>query len=233
MALVLSTRATSRKRDASTTTRGRTGKLAADTIAALLRLGLDADPNTVFNTRRPAVRVVVAQRSHRSRVGHGSFESGTEAISLETVDRFECEGGTLGLVFDDDGHTLNLGRTTRDYTTRQRIAMAVRDGGCRFGGCERPISWCEAHHINEWLRDHGETNVDDGIMLCRTHHMLIHDNHWRIPAPTDNSGRNTARRRPRAETHPHAEQERRHARVASQVNSGEPPGGRRPGTANP
>ncbi|HET8958331.1 MAG TPA: HNH endonuclease signature motif containing protein, partial [Microcella sp.] len=41
-------------------------------------------------------------------------------------------------------------------------------------------SWCEAHHINHWLRDTGRTDIADGILLCRHHHLLAHNNGWEI-----------------------------------------------------
>jgi hypothetical protein len=71
-------------------------------------------------------------------------------------------------------------RLSRGFTAVQRIALAARDGGCRFPGCDRPASWCEAHHIDQWERDNGRTDVADGILLCRHHHMLIHNYSWRI-----------------------------------------------------
>jgi hypothetical protein len=156
------------------------GQRIADTIVATLRLGVDADGGTVFGGRRPAVRVIVSATSRDEREGHGNFEGSGDPISLTTVDRFECEGGVLGVMFDDAVGVVNIGRTQRLFTRRQLAAMAVRDGGCRFPGCERPPAWTEGHHIKHWLRDHGETNVDLGILLCRTHHMLVHDNHWEI-----------------------------------------------------
>ena len=30
-------------------------------------------------------------------------------------------------------------------------------GGCPINGCDRPPSWTEAHHIDQWERDHGKT----------------------------------------------------------------------------
>ena len=49
-----------------------------------------------------------------------------------------------------------------------------------FPSGDRPPAWCEAHHIRHWDRDHGPTDIDNEILLCRRHHLLLHDNHWEI-----------------------------------------------------
>ena len=72
-----------------------------------------------------------------------------------------------------------LGRETRLYTRRQRVALAARDGGCRFPGCDRPPSWTEAHHIIPWSEG-GATDLSHGVLLCRHHHLLLHNNDWRF-----------------------------------------------------
>jgi hypothetical protein len=46
---------------------------------------------------------------------------------------------------------LEVGRTSRVVQPAQRTALAVRDGGCVFPGCTRPLAWCEAHHLHHWL----------------------------------------------------------------------------------
>ena len=35
-------------------------------------------------------------------------------------------------------------------------------------------------HIEHWVRDHGETNIDLGILLCKHHHTTVHNNGWEI-----------------------------------------------------
>ena len=61
----------------------------------------------------------------------------------------------------------------------QRLGFAVRDKGCVFPGCDRPPSWCEAHHITPWARG-GGTDLTNGCLLCGYHHRLIHQGDWQI-----------------------------------------------------
>jgi Domain of unknown function (DUF222)/HNH endonuclease len=74
---------------------------------------------------------------------------------------------------------LNLGRSTRVVSAAQRSALAVRDGGCVFPGCSRPLAWCEAHHVWHWL-DGGPTDLDNLALVCRAHHRAIHEGGWRL-----------------------------------------------------
>ncbi|CAN5181534.1 HNH endonuclease signature motif containing protein [soil metagenome] len=153
-------------------------QLAADALVAMVRLAIDADPGTLFGKHRPAVRVIVTESSLQHR-GHGYLEGSNEPVSFETVERYLCDTGVLG-VRHENGQPLSLGRKRRNFTAAQRIALAARDGGCIVGGCDRPPSQCEAHHIDEWEQDLGKTDVCDGVLLCRFHHMFLHNNKLRI-----------------------------------------------------
>jgi hypothetical protein len=46
---------------------------------------------------------------------------------------------------------LEVGRSTRVVQPAQRSALAVRDRGCVFPDCERPLAWCDAHHLEHWI----------------------------------------------------------------------------------
>ncbi|WP_104194985.1 DUF222 domain-containing protein [Cryobacterium sp. M25] len=111
---------------------------------------------------------------------HGQIEGNPVPISQETIDRLLCDTGTRGIKFDDNGQIINVGRDERLFTEKQRAAMAVRDGGCLWVDCEKPPAWAEAHHINEWLKNNGYTDLADGVLLCHPHHLLLHNQHWTI-----------------------------------------------------
>ena len=157
-----------------------TEQITVDTLVELVRIGTAAAPDTLLGKNKPAVRIGVAERDLRRHLGSGRIEGQAQPISIDTVEREICDAGIVPVAFDSDGQIVNIGRGQRRFTHRQRIGLAVRDGGCRFPGCDRPPSWCEAHHINEWYRHGGRTDIADGILLCRHHHLLVHNNDWRV-----------------------------------------------------
>jgi hypothetical protein len=73
---------------------------------------------------------------------------------------------------------LEVGRATRVVAPAQRTALTVRDGGCRFLSCDRPVAWCDAHHLRHWLHG-GPTDLGNLALLCRGHHHAVHEGGWR------------------------------------------------------
>jgi len=159
-------------------------QLMADTLVDIFRVAAAADPGRLFGQRRPAVRVLVAERDLRRGAGSAELETTSATasgavVSLATAARYACEGGIQPIVVGERGDVLRLGRAQRLFSPQQRLALAARDGGCRFPGCDRPPSWTEAHHITPWSRG-GRTDLADGILLCRHHHLLVHNNGWEV-----------------------------------------------------
>jgi hypothetical protein len=148
---------------------------ADDLFLDILRAGTLAEAETVFGTRQAGVRLV---RVVDDATAH--TEDGLATLPGAVADQHVCESGYAPVTVDGRGNPLDVGREQRLFTPRQRIGLALRDGGCMWRGCERPASYCEAHHIDEWSADGGRTDIDRGILLCRFHHMNLHHHGWRI-----------------------------------------------------
>ncbi len=160
------------------------GQLVLDSVVEMIRIAGESDPGRVFGTTRPAVRVTISLDDLRAEVrgagdGAAHVESSAEPLSAATARRYLCDTGVLPIVFGGRSEILDVGRTERCFTRSQRVALAARDGGCRWPGCDRPPSWTEAHHIDPWSAG-GRTDLADGILLCRHHHMLLHNNGWSV-----------------------------------------------------
>ena len=157
-----------------------TDQITLDSFVELVRIGGAVDDGRIVGAREPTVNILVTGRDLIAHDGMAFFPGQSEAVSIETAERHICTEGITGIEFSSEGQPLRLGRTRRLFNREQRRALAARDGGCRFPGCPRPVSWTEAHHINEWLRDNGLTDIEDGILLCRFHHLLVHNNGWKV-----------------------------------------------------
>lgn len=168
-----------------------TDQLALDALVEMVRIAAAADPGHVFGARKPSVRVHVdADRlQHRDGAGYleGRYLEGqSAAVSIATVERLACADGYVPVVFRPDG-TLDVGHAQRLFTSRQRIALAAIWGGCAHPHCERPASWTEAHHAIHWEAG-GRTDVANGVLLCRFHHLLVHNRGWTVRPPGRTGG---------------------------------------------
>ncbi|MGY4860061.1 DUF222 domain-containing protein [Cryobacterium sp. AP23] len=170
-----------------------TDQLTADGFLDLLKAGSSVNPDRMLGGRTPAVRILTTATPKAPAAdptealvaipdgtGHGFLEGNPAPVSQETIDRIICTSGTVKVTFDADGQPLNLGREERIFSQAQRIALAARDGGCMWGDCDKPPSRTEVHHLDQWLRDHGSTDIRLGILLCSPHHLLLHNQGWQI-----------------------------------------------------
>ena len=107
-----------------------------------------------------------------ARRGVGITEHG-QILTPSEVRRLACDAGLIPLVLGSKGEVLDVGREQRSATDAQRAALIKRDGGCTFPNCTAPPSWCEAHHLIEWIRG-GATDLWNLALLCRHHHRETH-----------------------------------------------------------
>jgi len=154
-------------------------QLTYDLFLDLFRAGALADAKAVFGTRQAGVRLVQVVDAEQKMAPVGHTEDHLVALPAAAIRQHICDTGTVSITVDPCGNALDVGREQRLFTPKQRVALALRDGGCRWRGCDRPASYCEAHHIDEWSGG-GRTDFDRGILLCRFHHMNLHHGGWRI-----------------------------------------------------
>jgi len=155
------------------------GQLASDAFLGLLQAGADTDHSRLLGTGAASIRVLVPAATLHTGDGCGRIESTGDTVSAATAQRLACDGATTEVTLDTSGRPLDVGREHRTFTPRQRVALAVRDGACMFGDCSTEPAMTEAHHIVPWA-DGGRTDLANGILLCKFHHLLLHNNRWQI-----------------------------------------------------
>ena len=158
----------------------RPDQIASDGFEQLLKLGADANPDFLLGSGAPVIRLTATKSAFERGTGLARIEGQVAPVSIQTAWRLNCEAGVAGVVLDENGYVLDFGREQRFFTRKQKEALAIMWGGCAFPGCQCPPSWTEAHHIVFWKRDGGKTDLADGILLCRYHHLLLHNNGWEI-----------------------------------------------------
>ncbi|MCU1361041.1 MAG: hypothetical protein JWN99_2330, partial [Ilumatobacteraceae bacterium] len=106
---------------------------------------------------------------------------------LDTIRRMALFADIIPVLLDENGVVLKMGRTTRLATRQQRHALRAMYRTCAIPGCRTPVGHCTPHHCDEWLADHGDTDLDRMAPVCKRHHSLIHANGWTLHLAPDRS----------------------------------------------
>jgi hypothetical protein len=160
----------------------------ADALVELARRADAVDPTTQ-GLRRPDP-ALYALIDHRVLVdeltGAGvccQLADGTP-ISPATARRLACTAGIIPAVLGGDSVPLDWGRARRLATPAQKLALMIRDGDtCVFPNCDRPWTWCDAHHLTEFPR--GPSDLENLALVCDTHHHFVHEGRWTLRHESD------------------------------------------------
>jgi hypothetical protein len=123
--------------------------------------------------------VHMTQEQYAAQLSPGLVE--TEHSTLLPVGsafRMADQAAICTLLTDSKDVPLQLGRTTRIATPGQTIALAARDRGCTFPGCDRPPAWAERHHVTPWFHL-GATDLANLALVCGYHHRTFEALGWR------------------------------------------------------
>lgn len=160
-----------------------TGRRRADALVELCRRALAQGDLPSHDGAKPQVVVTIPLKTLTEQVGVGLLPDGT-AVSPAAARHWACDAGILAAVLDVNSRPLDISDEKRLFDGRLRRALELRDGGCTFPGCDRPVSWCEGHHIKPWASG-GETSLANGVLVCRHHHRLVEYGDWQVWIHTD------------------------------------------------
>jgi hypothetical protein len=128
------------------------------------------DANTLLDGRRHEHSIVDA--------GLGRF-----GLPIETIRRWACIGTVTPVIVAADGVRLYLGRETRLANRAQRRALRILYRTCAC--CDTPFEHTEMHHVTWYTLQHGLSDIDNFVPLCRRHHHLVHEGGWQLHLTPD------------------------------------------------
>jgi hypothetical protein len=144
-----------------------------DALGEICRQWLDRGDRPSVAGERPHVTVTVASDALKDDARAASEMDHVGPIDAEAARRLACDASIMRVVMSGTSQPLDVGRRTPVIPPPMRRAVMVRDRHCRFPGCDRPQTWCDAHHVVHWA-DGGPTALPNLLLLCRRHHRLIH-----------------------------------------------------------
>ncbi len=103
---------------------------------------------------------------------------GVGPVPPNILDDLSPDTRITGALFGGAGQVLHLGRSRRQASVAQQLAIAIRDRGCVL--CRAPMHRCKYHHIDEWRADNGATDIDNLAALCGKCHSDLHNNNRRL-----------------------------------------------------
>jgi 5-methylcytosine-specific restriction protein A len=163
--------------DADARTRGRDDERTpaqrrSDALGEICRQWLDHGDRPSVGGERPHLTITVPIEALRTG-GAGAELDHAGPIPADMVRQLACDAAVMRVVMSGRSQPLDVGRRTSVIPPGMRRAVIVRDRTCRFPGCERPHTWCDAHHVDHWA-DGGPTCLGNLLLLCRRHHRMVH-----------------------------------------------------------
>jgi len=144
----------------------------ADALGEICRQWLDRSDRPTVAGERPHLSVTVGADALGG-AGSDSELDHAGPIPAEIARRLACDASVMRVVMSGRSEPLDVGRRTPVVSPAIRRAVIVRDRRCRFPGCDRPHTWCDAHHVVHWAEG-GPTALANLVLLCRRHHRMVH-----------------------------------------------------------
>ena len=152
-----------------------------DILEGILTAGLRATREGPTNLRTiGTVTAIIRLEDLRAGTGYGILEGVDEVIPSSAIQEIACDSGFQVIATGSKGEPLYEGVLVRYFTQAQRRALIARDGDrCVVPGCRCRAAATHAHHVVFWANG-GETDIDNGVLLCPAHHHALHQGAFEI-----------------------------------------------------
>lgn len=144
----------------------------ADAAVSVAQAYLQHDPRTLGSGYELVVMTTKDQLEQGPGGVGGYLRDGTP-VPLHIARMLACDCTRVNVETTESGEILDVGRARRTIPSAIGRALWLRDGGCRAPGCGRRHH-LHAHHIEAWA-DGGKTSASNLVLLCPTHHVLVHE----------------------------------------------------------
>jgi hypothetical protein len=144
----------------------------ADAMVNVAQAYLKHDPRTLGSGYELVIMTTKDQLEHGP-AGVGGFLRDGTPVPLHIARMLACDGTRVDVEASESGEILDVGRARRTIPSAIGRALWLRDGGCRVPGCGRKHH-LHGHHIEAWA-DGGKTSASNLVLLCPTHHTLVHE----------------------------------------------------------
>lgn len=127
----------------------------------------------------PATIIVTATLQDLQSGAGVAATGGGSLLPMRDVIRLASQSHHYLVIYDK--HTrqpLYCGRAKRFATPGQRIVLHALERGCTRPGCTAPAYWCQVHHVEDWVADNGQTNINDLTLACGPDNRLVEDGGW-------------------------------------------------------
>jgi hypothetical protein len=143
--------------------------------------GRGASPIARYRSIRPTVLVTVPAMTLLGRSTEPGTVEGYGPIDPATAREITSFSRTMRRLITDPvtGIVLSFDRRRYRIPKDLRTWLRVRDGTCRFPGCNRRAGPCDIDHTHDWALD-GPTNHDNLAHLCPKHHALKGASEWTV-----------------------------------------------------
>lgn len=135
---------------------------------------------------RPTVMVTVPVLTLLGRSEEPACLDGYGPIDAATARELagQAPSFTRLLTHPETGAVLSIGKQQYSVPKDMRRWLRVRDGTCRFPGCNRNAKHSDIDHTTAWAED-GQTRTDNLAHLCPKHHKLKHESGWSVSQVDD------------------------------------------------